>query len=97
MTRIISLVFFLIVLVLGLFFGVLNADAVRLDYYWGSTNIPLSIIIVAALFFGALLGVLSSLVIILRLRHRVSRLRREVRHTEKELSNLRTLPIKDEH
>ena len=97
MTRVISLIFFLVVLVLGLFFGVLNADSVKLDYYWGSSQVPLSLIIVAALFCGAVLGVLSCMVIILRLRHRISRLRREVRDVEKEVKNLRTLPIKDEH
>lgn len=97
MARIFSLIFFIILLVLGLFFGVINADPVTLNYYWGVSQIPLSIIMVLCVLSGAVLGVLASLSLMVRLRHQISRLRREVKNAEKEVTNLRTLPLKDEH
>lgn len=97
MARIFSLIFFLIILVLGLFFGVLNADVVPLNYYWGAASIPLSVIIVLALILGVILGLLASAAIILKLKHRVTRLTREIRDTEKEVRNLRAIPIKNDH
>jgi len=96
MTRIISLIFFLVVLLLGLFFGVLNAEEAMLDYYWGKVQLPLSIIMVLSLVVGAVLGVMASMVVMLRLKHQISKLRKDVRNTKKEVANLRSIPLKDD-
>jgi len=94
--RILSLAILLIVLLLGLSFAVLNSGSIVVNYYLGEQEIPLSVALVLALVFGALLGVLASLSIILRQRTRISSLNRTVAMTEKELTNLRSLPIKDD-
>jgi putative membrane protein len=96
MKRIISLVFLLIVLVCGLFFGLLNAAPVRIDYYFGARELPLSLILVITLLAGAVCGVLASLSLIIRKNREISRLRKELKITGKELSNLRALPYQDE-
>ncbi len=95
--RILSLAILLIVLLLGLSFAVLNADSISINYYLGEQEIPLSIALVLALVLGALLGILASLSVILRQRTRISMLNRTVTMTEKEITNLRSLPIKDDH
>jgi len=95
--RILSLAILLIVLLLGLSFAVLNADSISINYYLGEQEIPLSVALVLALVLGALLGILASLSVILRQRTRISMLNRTVTMTEKEITNLRSLPIKDDH
>ena len=97
MARIIGFIVLLVVIILGLFFGNINAETVILNYYWGSFQLPLSVALVLGLLCGAVLGMLASLVVIIRLRHQVSKLRREARNTEQELANLRALPLKDNH
>lgn len=84
-------------LLLGLSFAVLNSATVAINYYFGSSEIPLAVALVAALVVGALLGVTASLGLILRQRTRISALSRTIAVTEKEVSNLRSLPIKGEH
>lgn len=96
MKRIIGLVFFLIVLVFGLFFGLLNADPVPVDYYLGTREVPLSLVVVITLLFGALLGALAGLGLVLKMKRETSRLRKEIKVTEKELNNLRSIPLKDQ-
>lgn len=94
--RILSLVVLLIVLLLGLSFAVLNSDNIVVNYYFGEQEIPMSVALVLALILGALMGVLASLSVILRQRTRISSLNRTIAVTEKEVTNLRSLPIKDE-
>ncbi len=93
--RILGLVFFIIVILLGISFAVLNADAVKLDYYFGTTSMALSLVIVIAFAIGVILGIVVSLFLILRLKGQNARLRRQIHTTEKEVKNLRNLPIKD--
>lgn len=95
--RILSLVILLIVLLLGLSFAVLNSGSIVVNYYFGEQEIPLSVALVLALVMGSLLGVLASLSVIFRQRARISSLNRIVSMTEKEVTNLRSLPIKDDH
>lgn len=97
MKRILGLIGTLLILVFGLFFGLLNADPVTVNYYFSSRSLPLSLVMVFTLLFGAVCGVLAALGQIFRLRRDLHRLRREQRHAEEELSKLRPLSIVDEN
>jgi len=97
MTRILSFLMILAIIVLGLFFGNINAANITLDYYWGTANMPLSIALVMSLLVGAILGVLASLTLMIRLRHQITKLRKEIKTAEKEVTNLRAIPLKDDH
>lgn len=94
--RILGLIFFLVVVLIGLSFAVLNADPVTLNYYFGSSKMPLSLVAVVALVTGAVLGVIACLGLILRLKKQNARLRKNIRVAEKEISNLRNIPIKEQ-
>ena len=96
MKRTLRLIFFLIVLALGLFFGLLNAEPVSVDYYFGSRQLPLSLILVLVLMFGALCGLLAGIGPFFRLKREIRRLRKEVRSAEKELVRVRPVALKDE-
>lgn len=51
----------LAVVLLGLTFHLRNGELVTLNYYFGSSELPLSLALAGALFLGALLGVLACL------------------------------------
>lgn len=96
--RIVLLLFFLIVIGVGVIFSVLNAGPVDLKLYFVTlSQVPLSLILVVTLALGAVLGLLAGLSLVMRLKRENSRLRREIRMKEKEVTNLRSIPIKDVH
>jgi len=97
MLRLLYFLLALIVVILGVVFSVLNADTVQLHYYLGSIELPLSLVLILAMIIGALLGVLSSLGFIIGSRRSASKLKRSVEVAEKEIVNLRNIPIKNEH
>ena len=87
----------LLVIVLGVVFSVLNAENVQLNYYLGSVELPLSLVLVLAIIAGAILGIFASLSFIISSRRNAAKLKRSVEVAEKEIMNLRNIPIKDEH
>ena len=97
MSKLIYTVLILAVILFGIIFAVLNADNVQLNYYFGSKQLPLSLAIVMSMVVGAILGVLASIKLILRTRREMSRLRKASAMAEKEITNLRAIPIKNTH
>lgn len=97
MSKLIYTVIVLAVILFGIIFAVLNADNVQLNYYFGSQRLPLSLALVLAMIVGAILGVLASINLILRSRKEIARLRKVSAIAEKEISNLRAIPIKNTH
>lgn len=97
MLRFIYIAFALLVIIFGVVFAVLNATDVQLNYYLGSIELPLSLVLVLAMIVGALLGILASLSFIIGSRRSATKLKRSVEIAEKEIVNLRNIPIKDDH
>lgn len=97
MLRLVYLTLTLFVIIFGIVFAVLNAESVQLNYYLGSIELPLSFVLVIAMIVGALLGIFASLSFIIGSRRRASKLKRSVEVAEKEIVNLRNIPIKNEH
>lgn len=95
MRRLIRLVFILLIIGFGLSFALLNAGTTQLDYYFGSTEMPLSLALTLALAGGALLGLLSATTFLVRQKREAAQLRRRVAQLEKELAELRKLPLRD--
>ena len=95
MSRLLKVCFFIVIVFMGLIFHIKNDQLVELNYYVNSIPVSLSLVIVLTLCIGALLGVLASLPMILKLKHENARLDRQVKITEKEINNLRVIPVKD--
>ncbi|MCU7844724.1 MAG: LapA family protein [Candidatus Thiodiazotropha sp. (ex Monitilora ramsayi)] len=93
--RIIKLALLLIVMLLGVVFTVLNAGPVHFNYYFGSREIPLSLIMTGSLGAGALLGILSCLGLMFGLKRENLSLKRQSQMANQEVNNLRALPLKD--
>ena len=90
-----KLIFIIFILLLGLVFHVKNHQLVTLNYYVGEVQLSFSIIIILAVCVGVLLGILASIPIIIRNKQLNSRLKKEIKHREKEINNYRITPTKD--
>lgn len=97
MSKLIYTVLVLIIIVFGVIFAMLNAQSIQLNYYFGTQQLPLSLTIVLSMLIGAILGVLASIKLLLHARREVSRMRKAAQIAEKEIANLRAIPIKNTH
>jgi putative membrane protein len=97
MKRIITFILLLLVTLLGLSFALMNAEMVKLEYYFGSIQAPLSLVVVIAIIVGAALGVLASVGLVVAQKRELAKLRKSAKIAEEEVSNLRALPLKDSH
>jgi uncharacterized membrane protein YciS (DUF1049 family) len=96
MSRIAKLIIVFVILLSGLAFHLKNNQMIELNYYVGTTPpLALSIIIVIVLCLGAALGVLASLPMIIKLKQQKLKLERQIKSSEKEINNLRVMPVKD--
>lgn len=95
MRRIIGFIVILLVVLFGLSFSLLNAAPVEVDYYFGVVNLPLSLLMVISLIIGALAGVIACMSMVMGRTGENRRLRRRLSDSEKELNELRRLPLKD--
>jgi len=95
MGRLLGFLFLVVLVVLGLSFAVLNSQPVSLNYYFGYREIPLSMIVVLSLAGGAVIGVLVSAGLILRMKTQTRQLRRKLRNAEKDSDQLRVLPAEE--
>lgn len=95
MSRIAQLILVFIILLVGLAFHLKNNQLIELNYYVGAIELPVSLIVVLVLCLGAFLGVLASLPIIIKLKQQKHRLEKQIKNSEKEINNLRVMPVKD--
>ena len=97
MSRLLILVLIFAVILLGVVFHLRNDQLVVLDYLVGSSKFYFSVWLVSAFAIGALLGMISSIPAILKVKREIARLQKRVKVSEKEINNLRVLPMKDPH
>lgn len=95
MRRIISIILFIIVLILGAGFSAINLTSVDIHYYLGVFSLPLSVVIIVSIVLGTALGALVLSTSIMSLRYENRRLRKKLTTSEQEINSLRILPITD--
>jgi len=95
--RIFTYIIVFILVILGFTFACLNADLVRVNYYIGHKDIPLSLLLAGVLLIGAILGWLSSLSIVIRQKKEKFLLNQKLKSAYKEIENLRHIPLEDKH
>ncbi len=87
----------LTVLLVGVEFSTLHANPVSIDYLLGKTDLPLSLVVVAAFAAGVLLTFLIGAFVVLPLRWQVARLRQAVAGKDQEISLLTRKASRDGH
>ena len=95
--RIVTYLFLILLVIFALIFAGLNADLVSVNYYLGTKRLPLSLLIILSFILGGLLGLLTAFITYVKLKYVNRRLRHRLNLVEKELTNLRALPFKDQH
>ena len=78
MSRIVQLVFILLVLLAGIAFHLRNDQQVMLDFYSGVIELPFSVWILLTLAVGVALGLLACLPAMVSSRLQIARLRRRL-------------------
>lgn len=95
--KIFSFLIIAFVLFLGLTFAGLNSQEVTLNYYINETKLPLSLLLVLILGLGGFIGWLTGFLLWLRLKAENIRLVHKLKLSEKEVNQLRTLPLNETH
>lgn len=93
--RIFSFLVVVIILLLGATFAVLNAAPVSINYYISTAKLPLSLLLVLVLGIGGFIGWLTGVWMWMRLKAENFRFAHRIKTLEKELDQLRTLPVNE--
>ena len=93
--RIVFWILLLFIAGLGVTFSILNAEPVTLNYYIGTRQVPLSLLLFGLLMSGVLFGLIFSLKMVISLKLKNKSLTRRLNNYEQELSKLRLLSPKD--
>ncbi|AHE67337.1 LapA family protein [Legionella oakridgensis] len=95
--RIIIIIFYLILIIVGVSFAVLNATPVSVNFYFTVLKMPVSILMTITLGLGVLIGAFLFLCKYWRLKVEHHKLKSQLKLTEKEIKNLRSIPLQDQH
>ena len=94
----IYLLLFTAIAVFGLTFTLKNAQPVELHYYPDLVvAAPLSMVLLATLLLGALIGMLVTWGAGLKKKRDLSRARKKITKLNQEIQNLRSIPIKEQN
>lgn len=95
--RLLMILFYLLLILVGVSFAALNASSVEVNFYVTTMTMPISILMTIMLGIGILIGFLIFLLRYWRLKRELAKIRNQLRLTEKEIKNLRDIPLKDQH
>ena len=95
MFKLIRFLLGIVIALLGAAFAYLNPAEVGVNYYFGTLQLPLGVLILGLLGTGIVIGALASLLPLVRARRETQRAQRRADVTDRELQNLRTMPVKD--
>jgi putative membrane protein len=90
-----KLIFLLLVGLVGFAFHLRNGQAVTVDYYLGTVDVPLSVVVAVILLIGAGLGGSMNLWVLYRQRRRIGELRRSLKRIEKQQPPSAAAAVKD--
>jgi putative membrane protein len=91
------IVLLLLIVLIGISFAALNSDLVNVNYYIGKKEMPLSLLLALVFGFGSLLGILVGFWILIKTKIKNYRLKQRLKLAEKEIENLRAIPLQDKH
>lgn len=93
--RIVSYFFLLVIILFGMTFATLNSESVTIDYYFGQSSLPLSLLLVLVFALGCFVGMVVGLWMLVKAKMQQYRLRQRLMLAEKEIGNLRAIPLQD--
>lgn len=95
--RLFYLLISIILLLLGVSFAALNAETVSVNLYVTVLKMPISVMIVLSMGFGMIIGFLLLFFKYLNVKNANRKLNNKMKVAEKEVENLRAIPLQDKH
>ncbi|EHL31126.1 lipopolysaccharide assembly protein LapA domain-containing protein [Legionella drancourtii] len=95
--RIVMLVIYILLIIIGVSFAALNAASVDVNFYFKTVSMPISVLITIMLGIGILIGFILFIGRYWRLKAECNRIKNQLKLTEKEIKNLRSIPLQDQH
>lgn len=93
--RIISYFFLLAIVIFGTTFATLNSESVTVNYYFDQSTLPLSLLLVIVFALGCLIGMIVGFWLVLKAKIQNYRMRQKLSMAEKEIENLRAIPLQE--
>lgn len=93
--RLVMIILYLLLIIIGITFAILNAGSVQINFYITKWTMPISVLMTIMFGIGLVIGFLLFINKYLRLRIESLRLKNQLKLTEKEIKNLRNIPLKD--
>lgn len=91
--RILTIIFIVLIALIGATFAILNGEPILVKYYLGEVESPLSLVLGVTFVLGLLIGIITNLVFVIKLRFENSSLRRKNKKLEDELAHYQASPF----
>ena len=95
--RIFIITFYILLILVGVSFAALNATSVQVNFYISTLKMPISVLMTLMLGIGMLIGFVLFLASYWRLKVEHHKVKHQLKLTEKEIKNLRAIPLNDQH
>ena len=95
--RIVMTLFYLVLILAGVSFAALNASSVVVNFYFTTISMPVSILMMLTFGVGIFAGFSIFIFRYCRLKSEVRRLKNQLKLTQQEIKNLRTIPVTDNY
>lgn len=92
----VSLFFYLVLAVFGITFAALNASSIKINLYATTLAMPTVVLIGASILLGVFLGFFLFSYRYWHLKKENRKLKNQLELTEKEIKNLRSIPLHDQ-
>lgn len=91
------LIFYILLIIIGVSFAALNAASVVVNFYFKTVTMPISVLMTIMLGVGIVLGFILFINRYWRLKIEYRKIKGQLKLTEKEIKNLRSIPLQDQH
>lgn len=95
--RVLMLVTYIVLIIIGVSFAALNAASVQVNFYFKTVSMPISVLMTIMLGIGLFLGIILFIFRYWRLKIEYHKMKNQLKLTEKEIKNLRSIPLQDQH
>lgn len=92
LSRIITYCCIATVIILGFSFAYLNANFVTINYFIGSRQLPLSLLMALSVVLGGILGLVVTIRLVFRLKRENFKLNQKIKSNIKALNQVRGIP-----
>ena len=95
--RIFMLVTYILLVIVGVSFAALNASSVQVNFYFKTISMPIAVLMTVMLGIGMITGFLLFIGRYWRLKIENRKIKNQSKLSEREIRNLRSIPLQDQH